>query len=558
MMEALGRLGFSVEAFTGTVLELGQEIDPDTWLASRGVPFETCGSDAWSLEACGLRADVPAHYRMCVRNVPVTLHRSVASRPHAPSDSEQEDFLKLYESVLKRFQPDVLVNYGGDLLAQEVRVRAREKGAAVLFALHNFNYPTRDPFATVDSIFVPSRFASEYYRKALGLECSVLPNLLNLERARARNHERRYLTFVNPSIEKGVFAFARIADELGRHRPDIPLLIVESRGTEATLVACGIDLRVHGNVFLMTQTPDPQDFWGVTKLCLMPSLWWENQPLVAIEAMVNGVPVIGSNRGGIPETLGAAGMVLPLPERLTPATQLLPTPEEVAPWVEAIVRLWDDEELYAEHERRAMAESRRWAPEILEPRYIEFFSSLQPGAKSVLGVPSAGDNAVALVPDVDGVSWECERALQRLKEAGVWVTQRHADSDWDATRNVLLSDALHDGFEAILLIDPNTGFDPLAALRLLARPEPVIVGIGTALGGDREDVVFAPGITTVHVGPGALGMYPVERAGAAFVRIRAEALQTADRRARPAALQQESRAGNLAVLSGDGGSRGRG
>ena len=44
----------------------------------------------------------------------------------------------------------------------------------------------------------------------------------------------------------------------------------------------------------------------------MPSLWWENQPLVAIEAMINGIPVIGSDRGGIPESLGEAGS-LPCP-----------------------------------------------------------------------------------------------------------------------------------------------------------------------------------------------------------------------------------------------------
>ncbi len=74
------------------------------------------------------------------------------------------------------------------------------------------------------------------------------------------------MTFVNPSPEKGVHAFARIADELGRSRPDIPLLVVESRGSEATLLACGIDLRPHANVFLMSQTPDPRDFWGLTRV----------------------------------------------------------------------------------------------------------------------------------------------------------------------------------------------------------------------------------------------------------------------------------------------------
>ncbi len=63
----------------------------------------------------------------------------------------------------------------------------------------------------------------------------------------------------------------------------------------------------------------------------MPSLWWENQPLIAIEAMINGIPVIGSDRGGIPETLGAAGFCLPLPDRLTPASQVVPAADEVEP-----------------------------------------------------------------------------------------------------------------------------------------------------------------------------------------------------------------------------------
>ena len=129
------------------------------------------------------------------------------------------------------------------------------------------------------------------------------------------------MTFVTPSLEKGVYVFARIADELGRQRPDIPILVVEGRGTEQTLVDCGIDLRPEAMSASWPTRPPRAFFWGVTRVCLMPSLCRESQPLVAIEAMANGIPVIGSDRGGIPEVLGKAGIVLSLPERLTPTSR---------------------------------------------------------------------------------------------------------------------------------------------------------------------------------------------------------------------------------------------
>src|SRR5271168_705321 len=107
----------------------------------------------------------------------------------------------------------------------------------------------------------------------------------------------------------------------------------------------------------MPHTTDPRRFWALTKIALLPSLWWENQPLVAIEAMFNGIPVIGSDRGGIPETLGGGALILPLPGRLTPVTRLVPEAEEVESWVGAIVRLWDDRQLYEEHSARSLNEA---------------------------------------------------------------------------------------------------------------------------------------------------------------------------------------------------------
>jgi len=378
-METLSRHGLAAEALTGTILESPGESRPESWLAGRGVSFEVSPEAATSLDARGLRVDAAPHIRAAVAGVALTLHRSPTSTTHEPDEFERAEILGLLDRAINRFRPDVLLNFGGDSLAHEARSLARGRGVAVVFALHNFSYSNPSTFATADAVLVPSRFAADHYRKTLDLDCVVLPNLVDIVRVRAAVRDPRYLTFVNPSQVKGVYPFVRIADELGRRRPDIPILVVESRGDERMLVACGIDLRPHGNVFLMAQTPDPRQFWGVTRVALLPSLWRENQPLVAVEALINGIPVIGSDRGGIPETLGDAGIVLPLPERLTPATQELPTPEEVSPWVDAVIRLWDDGAWYAERSRLALEESRRWDPGVVEPRYVEFFRDVRPG-----------------------------------------------------------------------------------------------------------------------------------------------------------------------------------
>jgi glycosyltransferase involved in cell wall biosynthesis len=382
-MQALVRRGFAAEVLCGTVLDLYQETDPVAWPTGHGLKFETIGGGTQTA-AIGVQCEKPVHFRLTIGGVPVTVHRSPTTRPHVAGDSERREFLHLYADALDRFHPDILVTYGGSRLNREVLALSKARGIATVFVVHSLDYRSADPFADVDAVLVPSRFAADYYHRTLGLRCTVLPNLIDFDRVRTRRNQPQFVTFVNPSPEKGAFPFARIADELGRRRSDIRLLVVEGRGTEKTLADCGLDLRVQGNVHLMAHTHDPRQFWRVSRLCLMPSLWWENQPLVAIEAMVNGIPVIGSDRGGIPEALGDSGVVLPLPARLTPTAHMLPTSEEVAPWVEAIIRLWDDALLYEEHRQKAFAQARRWAPEVLEPRYVQFFDELRPRPVSPL------------------------------------------------------------------------------------------------------------------------------------------------------------------------------
>jgi glycosyltransferase involved in cell wall biosynthesis len=365
MMEALARFGFAVEVLCGPVLELANEID---------LPW-SIASQSWIAGPKETRPLSPIHVSVNIRGVPVTILIG-STTPRTPNVNECGDFLRLFDAAYERLKPDVVVTYGGDSLTSEIKRRSKSRGAATVFTLHNLRYNNTALFDEFDAVLVASRFAADHYRDRLGLTCTVLPNIIDAERALATRRRPSYAVCVNPTVEKGVFIIARIADELGKRRPDIPFLIVEGMGTENDVAACGLDLRVHGNVFFHEHTSDPRQFWRVARVSLIPSLVAENQPLVAIEAMLNGIPVLGSGRGGIPETLGEAGLILPLPDRLTADSPGLPTSEEVAPWVDAIVRLWDFPDIYERHSRLSQRVARTWSPEIVEPLYVRFFESV--------------------------------------------------------------------------------------------------------------------------------------------------------------------------------------
>jgi glycosyltransferase involved in cell wall biosynthesis len=386
MLRALGQGSFECQAFCTAKLDFRTEVCFEDVIAATGEPQHVrpsiCGSQ---------RAQVlyTRHQR-----IPITVIRLDSTRHVPQRPDEVQKVLEFFGKFLEVNRPHVMLTYGGDPITIGMIAEAKRRKVPVVFALHNFAYTNPQFLANVDYCLVASEFARRHYRDKVGLDCQALSYPVDWDRVRVERREQRFATFVNPCLEKGVYPFARIAHELGRRRPDIPLLVVESRGTKENMGACGLDLAAAGNLRVMAHTTDPRQFWGLTKVALMPSDWWENQPLVAIEAMINGIPIIGSNRGGIPETVGRGGIVLPLPERLTPMTRIVPAAEEVEPWVEAIIRLWDDREFYDKLSSRALQEAQRWHPNRLRPLYADFFRSArhQPGAALIAPVQGSVQN----------------------------------------------------------------------------------------------------------------------------------------------------------------------
>ena len=120
--------------------------------------------------------------------------------------------------------------------------RARQRGIAVVFDLHNFGYNDARTFVYVSAVIFPSEYSRRHHARLLGLDGPVIPDPIPLDRIVAADPEPQYVTFINPQPSNGVTVFARIPVEPNERRPDIPLLIVEVRGTSETLARLSIDL----------------------------------------------------------------------------------------------------------------------------------------------------------------------------------------------------------------------------------------------------------------------------------------------------------------------------
>ncbi len=264
--------------------------------------------------------------------------------------------------------------YGGRPLHPLLMRAARRRGVRVVFSLRNFSYSDREMFQPADAVLVPSRFSVEYHREHVGLNCTPVPSPIIWSRVQCEpDPARRFVTFINPQQAKGVQVFARIAVELSQSRPDIPFLVVESRGTADHLGKLPIDLSGRRNLHRMANTPDPRDFYRVSQILLMPSLWNESFGRVPVEAMINGIPVLASDRGSLPEVIGEAGFLIPIPDRYTPRSRMVPTADEVQPWIARIIELWDDKDYYNEISRRCRQAAEAYREDIVADQYAAFF-----------------------------------------------------------------------------------------------------------------------------------------------------------------------------------------
>jgi glycosyltransferase involved in cell wall biosynthesis len=376
MCEMLGAAGFEVHAVATTATERASKSDTVGYLGTLGVRPEVYRGQGKTRPRPELSFDD--------RGVRYRLLDTGGRDMHGWQKIHGRQFDLVFDDELHAFRPDILLGFGG-LPGDVGRYRrAKRQGVKLVFALRNEGYlSSAEFFQPMDAVLTPSQYLTDMYRTALGIESRPLPIPMELDDVVAEDRDPIFVTMINPSPEKGLMLVARLAEELSLRRPDIAMLFVESRGSGGLLVQAGLmggfDLRRHQNLMLSPALAQPKEIYVPTKVLLAPSLWCEPAGRVAAEALLNGIPPLVSDRGGLPETCNQAGFYLPIPPEITPQQTRPVEPEVVEPWIGLIERLEDDAEFYRAESERALAAGQMYRPENLSPRYVEFFRGVVDG-----------------------------------------------------------------------------------------------------------------------------------------------------------------------------------
>lgn len=192
-----------------------------------------------------------------------------------------------------------------------------------------------------------SEFTAARFKAKFGIDTVVIPPIFHPEQYRTPGNGG-YVTFINPVPAKGL----DLALGVARLCPDIPFIFVRgwplSAQAEAQLAR---QLARLPNVRLMARYADMRRLYAETRVLLVPSQWPETWGRVATEAQFSGIPILASDVGGLPESVGPGGV-------------LLRSDDPVERWADELKRLWSDSGHYAAARDAAFSHAARPALDV--------------------------------------------------------------------------------------------------------------------------------------------------------------------------------------------------
>ena len=293
--------------------------------------------------------------------------------------------------VIEEFEPDYILvsseDFGHHLLKTALSLRP-DRVVLLVHTTHDLPFgpssfwPNKNGhvlISKVRAIVAVSKFVRKYIEAYGELDASVVPFPVFGAGPfpTYSSFDSGYVLMINPCAIKGISLFLEIA----RAFPHTPFAAVPTWGTTD---ADRTSLRKLPNMNIMEPCEDVDDVYSRTRVLLVPSLFEEALGLVAIEAMLRGIPVISSDVGGLPEAkLGVdyCISVRPIQSYLNCLDgRMLPCPiipsQDVTPWIEALATFLDDREVYERVSDRSKTLSRAYVAKTGVENFNRFLESL--------------------------------------------------------------------------------------------------------------------------------------------------------------------------------------
>lgn len=287
---------------------------------------------------------------------------------------EEHFFFATFCRALEDLKPDAILTWGAGVLDLLIMAEARRRAIPVIFYLVSNNY--NDPFwkRDVSHFITDSEATAKYYKTSQGIDVVSVGKFFDREDFVTTDRDPIYITFVNPQENKGAPLFAQLALMAKDQLPSARFLVVESRGKwPAALSAMDLDPKMFTNVDMAPIQDSMRAVYGVTRTLLVPSYKMDSGPRVIGEALINGIPVLGSNHGGIPENIGRGGRTFDIPEEYRESRRGLPPQSIVQPWLDEIRRHYSDTAYYAQLSEEARAESQKFDLDKSLQRFLGIF-----------------------------------------------------------------------------------------------------------------------------------------------------------------------------------------
>jgi glycosyltransferase involved in cell wall biosynthesis len=283
------------------------------------------------------------------------------------------DFDRRFEAA-RGHNPDLLLCYGGHPTDQKRYLRAHQSGVKIVFGLRNYGYGQRGWFDKFDGIITSSQFLTNWYRTRFGVESTPLPLPIWPEDVIAENPEPKYFMAINPTREKGMMILETVFGWLEKNRPDIPRMLITDSPAH-------MNKEAFWHTQILRWQSNPAEIYRQTKVLLVPSVWEEPAGRVIAEAMLNGIPPIITDRGGMPEVANGGAIILPLDKRITTEVSVAhPVSMKIAqPWIDMIIRLHDDPAYYAERSGIAADAAMMYHTPVTTGLYSDYFERILAG-----------------------------------------------------------------------------------------------------------------------------------------------------------------------------------